>query len=355
MYVVAVIGSVTAFFAATVAVVQTDIKRVLAYSTISQLGYMFMGVGAGAFAAGIFHVMTHAFFKGLLFLCAGSIIHALEGEQDMSRMGALWRRMPITYATMLAATLAISAVPGFSGYFSKDLILERTFEAGDVGLWLIGIITAGLTAFYMFRLLFLTFHGTSRVAPDKHVHESPPVMTVPLIMLGVLSVVGGWVELPDGWLWGGAFTHFLEPVFGPFHAEAAHGVATGAIGLAALLATFSGFAFAYMFYIQRPELPGQIAASASALYQVLVRKYYVDELYNLVFARFLFWGSENVLNRGVDHGLIDGIVNGTGLGVEESGEITRRSETGNVQVYAFVYLLGAVGIVAYYVYLVMVR
>ncbi len=355
MYVVAVIGTVTAFFAATVAVVQSDIKRVLAYSTISQLGYMFMGVGVGAFAAGIFHVMTHAFFKGLLFLCAGSIIHALEGEQDMNRMGALWRRMPITYATMLAATLAISAVPGFSGYFSKDLILERTFDAGDQGLWLIGIITASLTAFYMFRLLFLTFHGTSRVAPDKHVHESPPVMTVPLIILGVLSVVGGWIEMPDGWLWGGAFTHFLEPVFGPFRTHAAPGAGAGAIGIVAMLATFIGFALAYILYIQAPALPGRIAAGASAFYQLLVRKYYVDELYNLVFARFLFWGSENVLNRGVDHGLIDGIVDGTGLGVEESGEIARRSETGNVQVYAFVYLLGAVGIVGYYVYLVMVR
>jgi len=353
MYVVAVIGTVTAFFAATVAVVQTDIKRVLAYSTISQLGYMFMGVGAGAFAAGIFHVMTHAFFKGLLFLCAGSIIHALEGEQDMSRMGALWRRMPITYATMLAATLAISAVPGFSGYFSKDLILERTFAAGYDGLWLIGIITASLTAFYMFRLLLLTFHGASRVAPDKHVHESPPVMTVPLIILGVLAVVGGWIQLPDGWLWGGAFTRFLEPVFGPFRGPVGHAAGADEIGLA-VLATFIGIALAYVFYIQRPELPGEIAAGASAYYRMLVRKYYVDELYNLVFARFLFWGSENVLSRGVDHGLIDGIVNGTGLGVEGSGEITRRSETGNVQFYAFVYLLGAVGIVAYYVYLVMV-
>jgi NADH-quinone oxidoreductase subunit L len=355
MHVVATIGTVTAFFAATVAVVQSDIKRVLAYSTISQIGYMFMGVGVGAFAAGIFHVMTHAFFKGLLFLCAGSIIHGLEGEQDMNRMGALWRRMPITYATMLAATLAISAVPGFSGYFSKDLILERAFEAGDEGLWLVGIITAGLTAFYMFRLLFLTFHGTSRVAPDKQVHESPPVMTVPLIILGVLSVIGGWVELPDGWLWGGAFTHFLEPVFGPFRTQAAQGAATGEIGAIAMLATFIGVALAYVFYIQRPEWPGRIAAGASALYQLLVRKYYVDELYNLVFGRFLFWGSENVLNRGVDQGLIDGIVNGTGLGVEESGDLARRSETGNVQVYAFVYLVGAVGIVAYYVYLVMVR
>jgi NADH-quinone oxidoreductase subunit L len=355
MYVVAVVGGVTAFFAATIAVVQTDIKRVLAYSTISQLGYMFMGVGAGAFAAGIFHVMTHAFFKGLLFLCAGSIIHALDGEQDMERMGGLWRRMPITYATMLAATLAISAVPGFSGYFSKDLILERTFAAGYVGLWLIGIVTAGLTAFYMFRLLFLTFHGSSRVAPDKHVHESPPVMTVPLVVLAVLSVVGGWVQLPEGWLWDGAFTRFLRPVVGPFRTEAAHGAAAGAIGMIAILATFIGFALAYILYIQSPELPGRIAASASALYRLLVRKYYVDELYNLVFGQFLFWGSENVLDRGVDHGLIDGIVNGTGLGVEEAGDLTRHTETGNVQVYAFVYLLGAVAIVAGYAYLVMVR
>jgi NADH-quinone oxidoreductase subunit L len=355
MYVVAVIGTVTAFFAATLALVQTDIKRVLAYSTISQLGYMFMGVGVGAFAAGIFHVMTHAFFKGLLFLCAGSIIHALEGEQDMNRMGALWRRMPITYATMLAGTLAISAVPGFSGYFSKDLILESTFAAGDQGLWLLGIVTASLTAFYMFRLLFLTFHGTSRVAPDKHVHESPSVMTVPLIVLGVLSVVGGWVELPEGWLWGGAFTRFLTPVFGPFRSQAAHGAATGAIGVVAILATLTGFLLAYILYIQAPALPGRIAESAGALYQVLAHNYYVDELYNLVFGRFLFWGSTNVLSRGVDQGLIDGIVDGTGLGVEVAGEVTRRSVTGNVQVYAFVYLLGAVGIGAYYVYLVMVR
>ena len=203
--------------------------------------------------------------------------------------------------------------------------------------------------------MFLTFHGSSRVAPDKHVHESPPVMTMPLIVLGVLSVVGGWVGLPDGWLWGGAFTRFLEPVFGPFRTQAAHGVATGAIGMVALMATLIGFLLAYIFYIRQPELPGRIAAGASALYQLLVRKYYVDELYNLVFGRFLFWGSENVLSRGVDHGLIDGIVNGTGLGVEEAGEVTRRSETGNVQDYALVYLLGAVGIVAYYVYLVMVR
>jgi len=355
MYVVATVGAVTAFFAATIAVVQTDIKRVLAYSTISQLGYMFMGVGVGAFAAGIFHVMTHAFFKALLFLCAGSIIHALDGEQDMMRMGALRTKMPITYVTMLAATLAISAVPGFSGYFSKDLILERTFAAGFPVLWLIGIVTAGLTAFYMFRLLFLTFHGRSRVAPDKHVHEPPWEMTLPLVVLAVLAMIGGWVQLPEGWLWGDAFTHFLRPVVGRFHSEAAHSAATGAIGVLAILVTLIGIALAYILYIQAPDLSERIATGLSALYRLLVRKYYVDELYNFIFGRLLFWGSENVLNRGVDSGLIDGIVNGAGLGVEEAGEATRRSQTGNVQVYAFVYLLGAVGIVAYYVFLVLVR
>jgi NADH-quinone oxidoreductase subunit L len=353
MHVVAIIGAVTCFYAATLAIVQSDIKRVLAYSTISQLGYMFLGVGVGAFAAGIFHVMTHAFFKGLLFLCSGSIIHVLEGEQDMNHMGGLWRRMPITYATMLAAALAISAVPGFSGYFSKDLILEHAFAAGDEWLWLIGVITASLTAFYIFRLIFLTFHGESHVAPDKHVHEAPPVMAVAMIILGVLSVVGGWVEAPTGWLWGGAFTRFLAPVVGTFHPVIAQPV-PAMVGWVAIAAMAVGILAAYVLYIQAPALPGQIAESFNALYEFMVRKYYVDELYNLVFSRFLFWSSSNVLNRGVDQGIIDGIVDNTGLGVETSGDAVRRSETGNVQVYAFVYLLGAVAIVAYYVYLVMV-
>ncbi len=355
MQVVAVIGCATAFFAATMALVQTDIKRVLAYSTISQLGYMFMGVGVGAFAAGIFHLMTHAFFKGLLFLCAGSVIHGLEGEQDMRRMGGLRRTMPVTYTTMLAATLAISAVPGFSGYFSKDLILERTFAVGEGWLWLVGVITAALTSLYMFRLLFLTFHGGSRLAPDKRVHESPPAMTVPLVVLGVLSVVGGWIELPRGWLWGGAFTRFLQPVTGPFAPEAARGAASSILGAIAILATLIGFLISYILYIQSPALPGRIADSLGAVYRVLARKYYIDDLYNLIFSRFLFWGSTNVLSRAVDQGIIDGLVDRTGLGVEAGGEAARRSATGNVQVYAFVYLLGAVGIVAYYAYLVMVR
>src|SRR6266478_2697778 len=193
MEVVATVGTVTAFFAATIAIVQSDIKRVLAYSTVSQLGYMFLACGVGAYAAGIFHLMTHAFFKGLLFLCSGSVIHALHGEQDMNKMGALRGKLPITYATMLIGTLAISAVPPFAGYFSKDLILEGAFASGHSWLWLAGVVTAGITSFYMFRLIFMTFHGTSRLDPEKehHVHESPPVMAVPLVVLAVFSIIGG--------------------------------------------------------------------------------------------------------------------------------------------------------------------
>ncbi|HVA69463.1 MAG TPA: NADH-quinone oxidoreductase subunit L [Candidatus Binataceae bacterium] len=352
MHLVATVGAVTALFAATIAIVQTDIKRVLAYSTISQLGYMFMGVGSGAFAAGIFHLMTHAFFKGLLFLCAGSVIHAMDGEQEMTRMGALARRLPITYPTMLIATLAISAVPGFSGYFSKDLILDRTFEAGYSNLWFIGVVTAALTSFYMFRLIFLTFHGRSRVEPGKlaHLHESPSVMTIPLIILAVLSVVGGWVQLPAGWLWDGAFTRFLAPVVGNFHPVVEGSPMT--LGLAASAATLLGFVLSYGLYIVSPETPARIAQSAGAFYQLLVRKYYVDEIYDALISRPLFWASENVLNEGIDHDIIDGIVDGTGLGVEASGETIRRTATGNVQNYALLYLLGAVGVVAYYLFLV---
>jgi NADH-quinone oxidoreductase subunit L len=353
MAAVATIGAFTAFFAASIALVQPDIKRVLAYSTISQLGYMFLGVGSGAFAAGIFHLMTHAFFKGLLFLCAGSVMHALSGEQDMNKMGGLWRKIPITYATMLVATLAISATPGFSGYFSKDLILEAAYESGHVWLWLLGVITAGLTSFYMFRLLFMTFHGESRVEPDKvhHIHESPAVMTIPLIVLAIASLAGGWVGLPDGFLWGNAFGRFLAPVTGHFHpvvitsAAWLSGVATAAAGV--------GFLFAFYFYIRLPGIPALLQWKLHALYQVLLRKYYIDEVYNLIVTRPLFFLSDRVLGRAIDSFAIDGTVEGAGITVETGGELARRAETGNVQHYAFVYLLGVLGIVAYYIFLVM--
>src|SRR5713101_6736165 len=210
MQVVAIIGGVTAFFAATIAIVQSDIKRVLAYSTISQIGYMILGVGVGAFATGIFHLMTHAFFKALLFLCAGSVIHALDGEQDMSRMGGLRHQLPTTWLTMLIAALAISGVPLFAGFFSKDLILEATYRSGYHGLWLLGLLTAGFTSFYMFRLIFLTFYGDSQLTTERanDVHESPSIMTAPLLILAAFSILAGWVGLPEGWLWGDAFGRF---------------------------------------------------------------------------------------------------------------------------------------------------
>jgi NADH-quinone oxidoreductase subunit L len=349
---VATIGAVTAVFAATIAIVQPDIKKVLAYSTISQLGYMFLGVGSGAYASGIFHVMTHAFFKGLLFLCAGSVIHALGGEQDMNKMGGLRRKLPITFWTMFIATLAIAAVPPFSGYFSKDLILEAAYDSGHSWLWFLGVITAGLTSFYMFRLIFMTFFGESRVDSEKqhHLHESPAVMTIPLIVLAILATVGGWVNLPDGLLWGNAFVRFLAPAVGAFRpiVEAS----PTSLSLVASIASALGIALAYLFYLRLPGIPMLLAWRLQDLYNLLLNKYYIDQLYNLIVTRPLFWVSNNVLNRAIDSFAIDGAADGAGLAVQTSGQIARRAETGNVQNYAFVYLLGALGIVAYYLYLV---
>jgi NADH-quinone oxidoreductase subunit L len=349
---VATVGAITALFAATIAIVQPDIKKVLAYSTISQLGYMFLGVGSGAFASGIFHLMTHAFFKGLLFLCAGSVMHALGGEQDMNKMGGLWRKLPITFATMLIATFAIAAFPPFSGFFSKDLILEAAYESGHFWLWLLGVITAGLTSFYMFRLIFMTFFGESRVEPDKehHIHESPPVMTIPLIVLAILAIVGGWVGLPNGVLWGNAFVRFLTPAVGTF--QPLFEASAFSLSVFSVLVSLSGAALAYVFYLRLPGIPMLLAWRLKGAYELLLSKYYIDQLYDLMVTRPLFWISDNVLNRTIDTEVIDGIANGTGLTVEASGEIARRIETGNVQHYVFIYALGALGIVAYYLYLV---
>src|SRR3984957_15560882 len=349
---VATVGALTALFAATIAIVQPDIKKVLAYSTISQLGYMFLGVGTGAYASGIFHVMTHAFFKGLLFLCAGSVMHALGGEQDMNKMGGLRKKLPITFATMFTGTLAIAALFPFSGYFSKDLILDAAFDSGHTWLWLIGVITAGLTSFYMFRLIFMTFFGDSRVDPDKepHIHESPAVMTIPLIVLAILAIVGGWVNLPDGWLWGNAFVRFLAPAVGTFHplieANSTY------LSLIALAASIIGGVLAWVLYIQLPGNPFLLAWRLKPAYDLLLNKYYIDEIYNVIVTRPLFWISDNVLNRAIDTYAIDGTAEGAGLAVETSGQVARRIETGNVQHYAFVYLLGALGIVGYYLFLV---
>jgi NADH-quinone oxidoreductase subunit L len=358
MTVVAAVGAATSLFAATIAIVQPDIKRVLAYSTISQIGYMMLGVGVGAFAAGIFHLMTHAFFKSLLFLCAGSVIHALDGEQDMNLMGGLRHHMPITWLTMLIAALAISGIPPFAGFFSKDLILANVYSSGQISLWVLGVLTVGLTALYMFRLLFMTFHGASRTEPTKahHLHESPLIMALPLIVLAIFSTIGGWIGLPEGILWGNAFEHFLAPIAptvtrGLGATVAGAGLSPPIASTIAFALAVTGIAIAWMFYLQKPDWPGRLAENLRGFYSLLLRKYYIDELYNTLVGRPLFWISQFVLFRGIDAGIIDGIVDGTGLGVEGSGEGLRQIETGNVQHYALAYLLGVLVIAAYYIYL----
>jgi len=349
MSAVATIGALTALYAATIGLVQTDIKKVLAYSTISQLGYMFLACGVGAFAAGIFHLMTHAFFKALLFLAAGSAIHALGGEQDMRRMGGLRHKIPWTYWTMLIGTLSISGAPLFAGFFSKDKILFETAVSpyGGKMLWLIALIAALLTAFYMFRLVFLSFHGTPRFdEQETHVHESPRNMLVPLAVLAALSVGGGWMAAPA--LLGGAnhFEKFLAPVFGAELRQTADTHAgpeqelllTGiAIGVA-----LAGFLVAWWFYIRRPQTPERLAESFHAPYQLLLNKYYVDELYNWLIVRPTVWISTFFLWRVVDEGAVDGSVNGLAHVARRLGERVRQVQSGNTRSYAAWVVVGAV-------------
>ncbi|HVN87865.1 MAG TPA: NADH-quinone oxidoreductase subunit L [Candidatus Binatia bacterium] len=348
--VVAWIGALTALFAATIGLAQNDIKKVLAYSTISQLGYMFLGVGVGAFSAGVFHLMTHAFFKALLFLGAGSVIHGMSGEQDMQKMGGLRKRMPITFGTFFIANLAIAGIPGFAGFFSKDEILLRAFtsENGSPALWVLGAIGAGLTAFYMYRLLFLTFYGECRADAEvaHHIHESPGAMTGPLVILAVLSIVGGWIGLPSHWLWGNRFEQFLAPVFG--HQDAEHVSAALEYGLMATSVGIAvvGIAVAYFCYIVQPGMPMLIAWRAKGLYDLLFNKYYVDELYDAIVVQPIRRLSDK-LWRSVDAGVIDGAVNGAAEAVSMAGGVWRRWQTGNVQHYALSFFVGAVVLIGY--------
>jgi len=351
--VVGVVGCVTAFYAATIALTQNDLKRMLAYSTISQLGYMFIGCGVGVFAAGIFHLMTHAFFKSLLFLCSGSVMHALNGELDMRKMGGLRQKMKTTFLTFFIATLAISGLPGLSGFFSKDEILAGAYEGplGQPWLYWLGALTAGLTAFYMFRALFLTFFGVSRMAPEveHHVHESGSKMTVPLLVLALFSIVVGDVSWPKALGGTEAFDRYLEPVFKPSEDflqssahTAGHALAGGSLMMFALLFAAVGILVAYWFYLKSTSLPGRLAARFSTAYKILIHKYYVDEFYNWLVVRPIRVCSEKFLWRRVDAGAIDGVmVNGTGESVVEVGSLLRRIQSGNIRSYASWVLLGA--------------
>jgi len=378
--VVAIIGTLTAFFAATIGIAQTDIKKVLAYSTVSQLGYMFMACGVAAYSAGIFHLMTHAFFKGLLFLGAGSVIHAVGGNQDMRYMGGLRKYIPITFWTMTVATLAIAGIFPFAGFFSKDEILWRAFQVNKV-YWAIGLFSAFLTAFYMSRLWFMTFTGEYRGdqlqtardpdadsqnhAADVHghshdsaghnshghdshghgdPHESPWVMTVPLMILALLSLVGGFIPVE----------HFLEPVFANGEAAA---VETANHGLEFTLQIISvsvaglGIFLAYLLYMRRRDLPQKIANGLGSFYQTVAHKYYIDEIYAALIVKPLVEGSTDILWHGVDQGVIDAAVNDSAVGARHASDAARHMQSGNLRSYAGWVAAGGAIVIGYMIWM----
>lgn len=373
MMVVAIVGVATAFFTASMGICQNDIKKVLAYSTISQLGYMFLGVGVGAYSAGIFHLMTHAFFKGLLFLGAGSIMHAMSGELDMRKMGGLKGKIPVTFVTFLVATLAIAGIPGLSGFFSKDEILWQAFSSshGHFLLWLVAAVAAGMTAFYMFRALFMTFWRECRADEHvkHHIHESPKIMTVPLMVLAVASILGGYLGVPH--VLGGAnhIHEFLAPVLGG-GAEPGKGHATvtllsqawasgGEAGTESAALEFTmmaisviialiGIGLAYLFYVKNPALPKRLADNFKGLYRLVYNKYYVDEIYEFLFVKGLK-GAGTALWKGFDEFIIDGTVNGIAYFIGFISSILRQVQTGFVQNYAFSMIIGGVVLAAYYI------
>jgi len=366
MTVVAAVGVVTAVFAATIALTQNDIKKVLAYSTVSQLGYMMLACGVGAFGIAIFHVMTHAFFKALLFLGSGSVIHAMSNEQDMRVMGGLKKKLPITYWTFLVGTLALAGIFPFAGFFSKDEILWKTFSSdlGGVLPWALGFLAAGLTAFYMMRLVVLTFYGENRASAEvkSHIHESPATMTMPLVILAVLSLVGGWIGWPH-FMGGGAwFEQWLAPVFSSGHGAVAQGaVAHGAaeavhdttmewiLAGASLAWGLIGLGVGYFVYQKKISIATSLRNLGGGLpHKILLNKYYVDEAYEGTFIRPGYLLSKNILWKIVDAGLIDGLlVNGSALVVAITGSVLRLFQNGMVRFYAWSFTIGVTVFVLY--------
>ncbi|WP_282638602.1 NADH-quinone oxidoreductase subunit L [Sphingobacterium thalpophilum] len=349
---ITVIAIGTALLAAAIALTQNDIKKVLAYSTVSQLGYMFLGLGVGAFTGAFFHVLTHAFFKALLFLGAGSVIHGMSDEQDMRKMGGLKKAMPVTFITMLIGTIAISGIPPFSGFFSKDEILANAFAANPV-LWILGFIGALMTAFYMFRMLFMTFYGPFRGNDEQkhHLHESPMSMTFPLIVLAILSFVGGAINFPavlggNHWL-----EDFLQPVFAESkalvpmvqHLEHSTEYMLMAISVVGVLIMV---AWAYARYVKGQQIPSQDGQPRGFLANLSYRKFYVDELYDAVVVRPIHWLS-SFLGTIVDRNGIDGMVNGAGKAAFDTGKVLRLLQNGNVGFYLLMMVIGVIAIFVY--------
>ncbi len=342
---VAVIGAATAIFAATIAIAQTDIKKVLAYSTVSQLGYMFLAAGLGAYSAALFHLMTHAFFKALLFLGAGSVIHAMGGEQDMTKMGGLKKYLPATFRTYVIGALAIAGIPPLAGFFSKDEILHAAAANGQWILWAVGLITAGLTAFYMFRSVYLTFYGKFRGTHEQehHLHESPPVMTIPLWILAAGAVVAGFVGVPKALGGINRFHHWLEPVlFHPTEHEVSVGMEWALMVIAVIVAA-AGILLARRLYggDDGVERERAFAGRSPALYRLLANKYYVDEIYDALIVKPLaalsrfFW-------KVIDTYVIDGTINFGAFLTELTGDVGRFTTTGNVRSYALYFFFGVI-------------
>ena len=391
LMVIAIIGAATALMAATIGMVQHDIKRVLAYSTVSQLGYMFLACGVGAYSAGIFHLMTHAFFKALLFLAAGSVIHAMGGEQDMRVMGGLWRKIPVTFFTMSAGVFAIAGIPPFAAFFSKDEILYQAFISDNPLaklLWLVGLVTAGLTSFYMFRLWFKTFFGAPRFAEHGHeldahaahgaaiharhdtklvleaepepahgghgVHESPWIMTVPLIILAILATIGGWVGVPLAFGGHNEFEHFLDPVFAaPGTAIAEHVASRGSeIGLATLsvLTAVLGWFIAYLWYFRKPGTASALAEKLQPIYSLLDHKYWVDEIYGRLIVAPLLGFSRIFLGIFVDGGLVQGTGSTLAGSAKGFSWLVRRVQSGNIRSYAGWLAIGAAAVIVIVVF-----
>jgi NADH-quinone oxidoreductase subunit L len=354
MEAVAIVGLATALFAALIALTQTDIKKVLAYSTVSQLGYMFLGLGVGAYTGSFFHVLTHAFFKALLFLGAGSVIHAVSGEQDMRKMGGLKGKLPVTFITMLIGTIAISGIPPFSGFFSKDEILAHAYEHSTT-FYVIGVFTAMLTSFYMFRMMYLTFWGKFRGTHEQehHLHESPATMTIPLIVLAILSMVGGLIGVPE--VLGGhhELGQYLAPVFKastaalPMH-ELSAGTEKALMIISVALA-FAALIYAYVKYVKNGRVPVADTEERPALTSLSYHKFYVDELYDFLIRKPLDFLSTFFYNV-VDKMGIDGLVNGIGKGTIETSKGLRLLQTGNVGFYIFVMVLGIIGVLLYTVF-----
>jgi NADH-quinone oxidoreductase subunit L len=370
--VVASIGALTALFAATIAITQTDIKKVLAYSTVSQLGYMFLACGVGAYTAGVFHVITHAFFKALLFLGAGSVIHGMHEEQDIMKMGGLKSKMPKTFLVFAIGWLAISGIPPFSGFFSKDEILWQSFssEHGSVVLWLLGAVTAIMTAFYMTRLFSLTFfgkprfdekhmgghhgHGDEPSEEDDHghghghapagVHESPAIMVVPLQILAILSAIGGFMGIPHmSWI-----ENWLEPVIPAHEAAVANPSIEYVLMAVSVIGAIIGITAALKLYADLPKV-AELAKRFAPLEKLSLNKWYVDEIYDAVFVNPIR-NLSNALWRGFDVAVIDRIVVGFGRASEWTGQTVRVIQTGSIQIYAFMLLVGIVLTVGYIVY-----